>query len=300
MSLHALDAPTLRILTGRHYQPLLYPSFSKSTSYSEESMGVPVAPGGSYDPAYSKGATGPAIHVDIETMRIQLSSLVARLQSRISMDTIRPLPIFLGLNPGFCLSVSAFTPPIRKVDKSTFEKIKSRVQLNFAYFISNYALIAIMTALVVALMHPGMVLFVGLVFLLWRAHEFLIRNPLILFGLEVHSLLTIKQRFYFLFTISAFVVIWKCLKPTLIFISIATIMILSHAVLRDPKDVEAFAAGDRYNNVESDDEDLEEGGTSGGDSNDSSSSAVLVERTSLTTPGTEKRRTVAGSKNSSS
>ena len=259
-------------------------------------MAVSVASGGSYD---SKG-TGPAIHVDIETMRIQLSSLVARLQSRISMDTIRPLPIFLGLNPGFCFSASAFTPPMRKVDKSTYEKIKSRVQLNFAYFISNYALIAIMTAVVVALMHPGMVLFVGLVFLLWRAHEFLIRNPLIVFGVEVHSLLTIKQRFYFLFTISTFVVIWKCLMPTLIFISIATFLVISHAILRDPKDVEAFAAGDRYSNVESDDDDLEEGGMSGGDSNDSSSSAVMVERTSLTSPGAEKRRTVVASTGSSS
>jgi hypothetical protein len=298
MSLHAIDSPHLRVVTALHNQPLLYPTCVTPTE-DKENMGVQIAPG-SYDGVHSSKPQPhqqQPIYVDIETMRMQLSTFVSRLQSRVSVDTIRPLPIFLGLNAGvgFCFSSSAFTPPVRKVDKSTPEKIKSRVQLNFAYFISNYALLAAMTALVVALMHPGMVLFVGIVYLLWRAHEFLIRNPLIVFGLEVHSLLSIKQRFYFLFTMTTLVVIWKCLTPSLIFVSIASLMIVSHALLRDPKDVEAFAAGgtDRYNsnNNDSDDDDIEGGG--GGNDSSGSSSVVLVER-SVKSPA-EKRRATAGS-----
>ena len=84
------------------------------------------------------------------------------------------------------------------MDKGTPEKIRSRVKLNVAYFMSNYALLAAMTAIVVAMMHPGMVFFVAVVYFMWKAHEFLIRNSLNLFGIEVHALLTIKQRFYVL------------------------------------------------------------------------------------------------------
>jgi len=69
---------------------------------------------------------------------------------------LRPLPMFLGVVPtgpsSMCFSAGAFTPPIRKVDKASPEKIKSRVHLNFAFFLSNYVLISSMVALVVALM----------------------------------------------------------------------------------------------------------------------------------------------------
>lgn len=213
------------------------------------------------------------VAINIETMRLQLSSFAARLQSRISVDTLRPLPMFLGLNSvvaGFCFSASAFTPPVRKVDKTTPEKIRSRVKLNFAFFVSNYALVAAMVALVIALMHPGMVFFVAIVYSLWQMHAFLIRNQFNLFGVDVHSLLTIKQRFYVLFTITSLVVLWKCLTPTLMFLTISSLLIMSHALLRDPKDVEAFS-NDRQ---DSDDDDIE----GGGDNSSGSSSAVLVER----------------------
>ena len=245
------------------------------------------------------------IYVDIESMRMQLSSLVTKFQSRISIDTVRPLHVFLGLNhnAGYCLSPTAFTPPVKLstnklVDKSTPEKIKSRVQLNFAYFISNYALLAIMTAVVIALMHPGMVLFVGIVYLLWMGHEFLIRHPLIVFGVEVHSLLSIKQRFYFLFTMTTLVVIWKCLVPTLFFISISSFLIITHSLLRDPKDVEASGAGmDRYSNRENDDDDVDiEGGGTGDDiDNNGGITASLIDRGGMKSPGAEKRRNVVSS-----
>lgn len=136
-------------------------------------------------------------------------------------------------------SAGAFTPPTYKVlDKSSPEKVKSRVQLNFAFFLTNYVLVAATVAIVIALMHPGMLFFVALVYALWSLHSYLIRNELDLFGVHVHSLLTIQQRFYFLFTITTIVVVWKCLIPTIFFTIITTILILLHALLRDPKHIE--------------------------------------------------------------
>lgn len=73
------------------------------------------------------------VSIDLESIRLHASSFAARIQSRISLDTLRPLPVFLGINPtNSCFSAEAFTPPIKKIDKSTFEKIKSRMKLNFA------------------------------------------------------------------------------------------------------------------------------------------------------------------------
>lgn len=242
-------------------------------------MAVHVASGSDGNESFPSSSKQQPIAVNIETLRLQLSSFAARIQSRVSVDTLRPLPMFLGLNSGagFCFSSSAFTPPVRKMDKGTPEKIRSRVKLNFAFFISNYALLAAITALIVALMHPGMVFFLAIVYFLWKAHTFLIRNQFILFGIEVHSLLSIKQRFYFLFTITTLVVVWKCLAPTLIFMAISFFMIMSHALMRDPKDVESFGS----EHHDSDEEDIE----GGSGENSSGSSEVLVER-----PGAGKRR----------
>ena len=215
-----------------------------------------------------------AIAINIESMRLQIGSWVARLQSRVSVDTLRPLPLFLGLNPvsGFCLSAAAFTPPVTKLTKTTPEKIRSRVRLNFAFFLTNYVLLAGLVGIVVAMMHPGMVFFLVLVYGLWSLHSFLIRNQLDIFGIQVHALLTIQQRFYVLAVITTIVVVWKCLAPTLIFVTIAGLLILSHAFLRDPKDVEASGVlrGDS-----DDEEDLEAAGVGSGSSNESE---VLVER----------------------
>lgn len=182
--------------------------------------------------------------------------------------------MFLGVNPGagFCLSAEAFTPPVKKIDKASPEKIKSRVSLNFAFFLSNYALLASMVALVVALMHPGMLFFLGVVYGLWTFHRFLIRNELDVFGIHIHSLLSIQQRFYVLFTITTIVVVFKCLKPTLIWVSISAILILSHAFLRDPKHIETTSELLLGEENSSDEEVELRGGSS------SSESGVIVDR----------------------
>lgn len=209
------------------------------------------------------------ITFNIETIRLQASSLTARIQSRVSMETLRSLPLFLGLSPNNCLGPTAFTPPVKTLDKSTLEKIQSRVSLNVAYFLTNYLLVASMTGLVIALLHPGMVFFLVLCYSLWMVHGFLIRNEFILFGIPVHGLLTVQQRFYGLFVVTTLVVVWKCLVPTLLWVWMSAFLILTHAFLRDPKDVEAF---DSNPYLQDDDLDLEGGNESSG------SSEVLVER----------------------
>ena len=192
------------------------------------------------------------------------------------MDTLRSLPMFLGVNPGagFCLSAEAFTPPIKKVDKASPEKIKTRVQLNFAFFLTNYVLVAAMTAVVVALMHPGMVFFLAILYGLWTLHGYMIRHELVVFGIQLHALLSVPQRFYVLFVLTAVVVILKCLAPVFIFLAISGVLILSHALLRDPKHTEYTS--DLL--VQQQDDVYDEEG--GGDSGFSSGSEVIVERPS--------------------
>lgn len=250
-------------------------------------MPVNVAHGS--DDGYQGSGPQKTIAINIETMRLHMSSFAARAMSRVSLDTLRSLPMFLGLNPGagFCLSAQAFTPPVKKMDKGTPEKIRSRVKMNFAFFLTNYVLIAAMTALVVALMHPGMVFFLALIYVLWTLHAFLLRNQLVLFGIAVHSILTVQQRFYSLFTLTTIVVMWKCLKPTIIFLAISGVIICFHALLRDPKHIES--SHDPQSSADSDDEE----GAGSGDSGASNESEVLVERPRTSTTG--RRRGVGES-----
>jgi hypothetical protein len=149
--------------------------------------------------------------------------------------------MFLGLSAGtgFCLSVGSFTPPVRKVDKNAPEKVKSRVQLNFAFFLTNYVLIAAMVAVVVMLLHPSSIVVLSVVYAIWKAHAFLIRNEVDLFGVHVHSLLSIQQRFYVSLTITFVLLVWKCLLPTISILLISSILIVGHALLRDPKQIES-------------------------------------------------------------
>lgn len=159
--------------------------------------------------------------------------------SSISVDTLRPLPVFLGVSgSNFCMSPDAFSPPIKRVvDKSTPEKVTSRIKLNLTYFLTNYALCAFGVATVVALMHPGMLLSLGLVWALWWGHNYLIHNEVVVLGHNVSILVSIAHRFYVLFAISVVVVIWKCFRPALIFLSITILMIGAHAIMRDPHHV---------------------------------------------------------------
>jgi hypothetical protein len=148
--------------------------------------------------------------------------------------------MFLGLSGhAFCLSPGAFAPPTKRVDKTMFEKIRARISLNFAFFLSNYALVAFGVAVVVALSHPGMLLFVAGVWLLWMAHAFLIDHEVIVFGTNVGMIMSITQRSTVLSVLTIIVIIWKCLFPAVSFIAISGSLILTHALLRDPKHIES-------------------------------------------------------------
>ena len=175
--------------------------------------------------------------------------------------------MFLGITgPSFCFSPEAFNAPVKKLDKSTPEKFKSRLKLNFAFFLSNYALVAAGTALIVFLMHPGMLIAIALVWGLWMLHYFLISNEVIVFGRNVGTLVSISHRANVLIVITTIVLVWKCLVPAITVVAISGMIILTHALLRDPKHIDVSNTNDYRNNSDDD----------SGDSHDSSE--VLVEK----------------------
>jgi len=174
-------------------------------------------------------------NMDIESLRLQLSILVAHVKSKVSLETLKPLSEFLGLKStateGVELSSRAYNPPL--AGSSTMIMIQSRIKDNCDYFTTNYVLVAAMVALVIALMHPTMLIFIGIVTSLWWCHGYLIKHELNVAGIPLHALLTVQQRFYFLLAISFMVVVWFCLVPAFLFGAISGFMILMHAAMRD-------------------------------------------------------------------
>lgn len=176
----------------------------------------------------------PPPMLDIESLRLHLSSWVAQIRSKISIETLRPIPVFLGIRDdaesgNLRLSKSAFlasVPPI--------QTIPARVHDNCDFFLSNYVLVAVMVALVVSLMHLEMIFLWGMLYGLWLAHAYLIQHSVIVFGIGIHSILTVQQRFYLLFTISTIAIVWACMVPAIIWTGISSVLILSHAILRNP------------------------------------------------------------------
>lgn len=164
----------------------------------------------------------------------------------------------------FCFSPQAFTPPVKQIDKSTVEKFKSRLRLNFAFFLSNYALVAAGVALVIALMHPGMLASIFILWGLWSFHDFLISNEFIVFGHNIGTLVSITHRSAILTAITVLVVVLKCLVPTITAVAVSSLIILFHAILRDPKHIDT-STSTKFGKGDSDDEGV-------------SDSEVLVER----------------------
>jgi PRA1 family protein len=205
----------------------------------------------------------------MESARVYVSSLASRMWGSISVETLRPLPMFLGISGNnFCMSAGAFAPPIKKVDKMAPEKITSRIKINISFFLTNYALVASGVAVVVALMHPGMLFSLGLVWLCWWGHNYLIHNEVVLFNHNISILVSISHRFYVLFVLTVIVVVSKCFRPAMIFLGITSSIIMAHAIMRDPKHIDKFGSGDGRHGGSSDSDDEE----------DNNGSAVLVSR----------------------
>lgn len=160
--------------------------------------------------------------------------------SRINMNTLRPLPIFLGFTgPSFCIGADAFSPPITfSSDKTihTHEKCTSRISRNLAYFATNYALVALGTVLVVALMHPGMLFYVGITWLLWWLHLVVLKEDIKLVVMEkdLNQILTPNRRSWALTVWTFYVAVAKCLHPSLKGLAISGALVLFHAIMRNP------------------------------------------------------------------
>lgn len=146
--------------------------------------------------------------------------------------------MFMGVTGhAFCFAPDAFAPPAKKIDKSTMEKFKTRLRLNFAFFLSNYVLVAALVAVVVGLMHPGMLFSLGIVWGFWMIHYYLISNEVIVAGKNIGSLVSINHRSTALMILTIIVTVWKCFKPALTCIIISGLIIMSHAIMRDPSRV---------------------------------------------------------------
>lgn len=194
----------------------------------------------------------------VESGRIWVSSLASRMWGSVSVETLRPLPMFLGISGNnFCMSAEAFTPPIKKIELREAEKLRSRIKLNLSFFLTNYALVAFGVALVVALMHPSMIFSLGCVWGFWWFHNYLISNEVMVPGVNKNlgSLVSIAHRFYALFVMTVLVVFWKCFRPFLIFSGITGVIVIAHSVMRNPKDIDKYQSAQiKRGSSDSDDE----------------------------------------------
>lgn len=132
------------------------------------------------------------------------------------------------------------------------DTIRTRMALNGAYFLTNYALVALGVAIVIALLHPGMLLVCGVVYALWWLHSYLITNKVTLLNNDVATILSITQRSTILTIVTFFAILWKCLLPVVSFILVSGFVILLHAIMRDPTHIEKLEGGGTY--LDDDDE----------------------------------------------
>mmetsp|Transcript_5305 Transcript_5305/g.8336 ORF Transcript_5305/g.8336 Transcript_5305/m.8336 type:complete len:337 (-) Transcript_5305:895-1905(-) len=168
--------------------------------------------------------------------------------SKLTMDTLRPLPLFMGVTgPSFCFAADAFSPPIslsRQADKSSLEKLISRLSRNLNFFATNYAFMAMCTIMVVALMHPGMLLYVGITWSLWWLHVVVIRQDvrLVIMNRDLNDIFTPKRRSWILTAWTVWVALAKCLRPSMKGMAISGALVLFHALMRDPSKLAADVA----------------------------------------------------------
>mmetsp|Transcript_19779 Transcript_19779/g.22911 ORF Transcript_19779/g.22911 Transcript_19779/m.22911 type:complete len:242 (+) Transcript_19779:120-845(+) len=233
--------------------------------------GLEIATGGNdYNEKSPRSKSLEESFIDLEKTRIFLKARFDKHKDRVSLDTIRPLPTFLGITgPSFCFAPDAFTPPSKHFDKTTAEKVTQRMSLNFAYFLSNYAMIFVMVFVIITLLHPAMIIYSGIVCFLWKAHNVMVKSniPLVVMEKDIGKYITVDVRTKILYLITLWVVIAYCFKPFIIVVSLTGLLVLSHAFMRDPKHIESSR---HY----SDDDSIQSSGDEGG----SSGSEVVVNK----------------------
>lgn len=187
----------------------------------------------------SRSSEPPFKLESIESLRLHWSSFCARLQSHLSIQTIRPLPEFLGLRKTSAndiqFSPNACTNPITPDGDQNviYEKIRHRIEQNCTYYLSNYALIAAVTALVILLFHPDIIFTFALLSALWWFHGYLIRHEVVVASVRVHEIFPVQHRFYVLFLQSCFMILVTSIIPTVLFLLVSGSIIFCHAVFRD-------------------------------------------------------------------
>mmetsp|Transcript_23497 Transcript_23497/g.49702 ORF Transcript_23497/g.49702 Transcript_23497/m.49702 type:complete len:280 (-) Transcript_23497:239-1078(-) len=160
--------------------------------------------------------------------------------SRLTMDTLRPLHLFMGVTgPSLCFSADAFSPPIslkRQSDKSSLEKVFSRLSRNLNFFATNYVFMALCTVLVVALMHPRMLMYVGITWASWWLHVIIIREDLrlVVMNKDLNVVFNPKRRSWVLTAWTVWVAIAHCLRPSMKGMAISFALTFLHALMRDP------------------------------------------------------------------
>lgn len=170
---------------------------------------------------------------------------IGTFTSELTMDTLRPLPLFMGATtgpPSFCFAADAFSFPISFTGQQSADKIPSpgkitsRLSSNLHYFATNYAFMALCTILIVALMHPGMLLFVGITWAAWWFHFVIIREDVKLVVMEknLNDIFSPKRRSWILTAWTVWVAVAKCFKPSLKGMVISSALVFFHALLRDP------------------------------------------------------------------
>ena len=85
-------------------------------------------------------------------------------------------------------------------------------------------------------------------------HDYLIYNDVTVFGHSIGSILSISQRSATLTAVTVLTIVWKCLVPFLSFVSVSSFIILLHALMRDPKHLQATHGAQ----IQSDEEDFDE------------------------------------------
>lgn len=205
-------------------------------------MGISVELG-SEESAYRRDGNETMSLLDHQRIKSGLSLMLSKLGENVTLDTIRPLPMFLGITgPSLCFAAEAFNPPSTKIfDKTAPEKVLGRLSLNFAFFVSNYAFIAINVSVVVTLMHLDMVMYLGLLCAFWWFHNFTIKNqiPLTIGGKDLNNYMSVSLRSTLLSILTLMIVSLFCLLPAIEMICISSLLIFSHALLRDPKHIES-------------------------------------------------------------
>ena len=188
----------------------------------------------------------------MESTRLHLSTLLVRIQHHVSIDKIRPLTVFLGLQnassttentaqvtsieEGMMIAPDAYTAPNGSTYQRTGEIIQIRIRDNMSYYLSNYAFIVVMTSIVIVLMHPSMIFTVMLVYGLFVLRTYLIRHEVMILcssNISIQSLLTVQQRSYLFGSIALLLILVTCIIPTLFIITISSTIIFTHALLRN-------------------------------------------------------------------